>query len=75
MTSRIGGALDLRAMADLAGGDARMRAFRLLTRDAQAEAIRRLIAEGMSEHGAAAATGLSVEFIRRMLAPKDGATR
>lgn len=41
--------------------------FWTLDREQQAEAIRRLIAAGMSEYGASHATGLSVEQIRRIL--------
>jgi DNA invertase Pin-like site-specific DNA recombinase len=42
--------------------------FLLLDRDQQAQAVRRLISSGMSETTAAAATKLSVEQIRRILA-------
>lgn len=45
-----------------------LRHFLLLDRDQQAAAIRRLVACGMSEHTAAAASGLSVEQIRKILA-------
>lgn len=38
-----------------------MRHFLLLDRNQQAQAIRRLVASGMSEHTVASATGLSVE--------------
>lgn len=57
------------ALGRLAGdNDARMRAFRLLPQTQQAEAIARLAATGMSDNGIAAATQLSVEQIRRILA-------
>jgi hypothetical protein len=42
--------------------------LRLLDRDQQAEAIRRLIASDVPEHIAAAASGLSIERVRRILA-------
>lgn len=42
--------------------------FLLLTHDQQVQAIRRLHAMGMSDHTIAAATRLSVEMIRRLLA-------
>jgi hypothetical protein len=64
---RIGGTLDLAALAHLAGGDARMRHFQLLTHDRQVQAIRGMLAQGTTEYGVAAATGLSVEFIRQVL--------
>jgi hypothetical protein len=52
-----------------------LRHFLLLDRDQQVQAIRRLVSSGMSEHIAAAASGLSVEQVRRILgepAPLDG---
>ena len=58
--SNIGGNLDMAAMG-------RMH-FNVLTRDQQAQAIRRLSASGHSEHTIARATGLSVEMINRILA-------
>ena len=45
-----------------------MRHFLLLDRDQQEQAIRRLVAAGMSEHTVASVTGLSVEQVRRVLA-------
>lgn len=42
--------------------------FDRLTRAEQAQAIRRMASEGWSEYGLAAATRLSVEQIRRILA-------
>lgn len=42
--------------------------FELLDREEQEHAIRRLAREGMSEYSIAAATRLSVEMIRRVLA-------
>lgn len=42
--------------------------FELLDREEQESAIRRLAREGMSEYSIAAATRLSVEMIRRVLA-------
>jgi transposase len=44
-----------------------MRHFLLLDRDQQEQAIRRLVASGMSEHTVASITGLSVEMVRRVL--------
>ena len=41
--------------------------FETLTRDQQATVVRRLAAEGFSEHIIAAASGLSVEMVRRVL--------
>jgi ABC-type phosphate/phosphonate transport system ATPase subunit len=46
----------------------RMAAFTALTQDEQRRAIRNLSAAGMSDHGIARATGLSVEQICRVLA-------
>lgn len=46
----------------------RMRHFHALGQRQQAEAIRRLAATGMTEHGIARATALSVEMIRRVMA-------
>lgn len=56
----IGGALDLRAM--------QLMRFHSLDREQQFQAIHRLVASGMSDHGVSHATGLSVEMIRRILA-------
>ena len=67
MRSTIGGLLDY---ARLVGNPDtnRMRHFHALDREQQAQAIRRLAATGMSEHGIAHATGLSVEMVRHVLA-------
>lgn len=51
----------------------RMAAFHALTRAEQAEALRMLLAQGMSEYDAARASGLSVEFIRRVVGMSMGA--
>jgi hypothetical protein len=59
----IGGALDLSALS-------RMH-FHSLDHAEQAAAIRRLAALGQSELTIAAATGLSVEAIRQVLAPQS----
>lgn len=45
-----------------------MHHFLLLDNAEQVKAIQRLAARGMSDHTIAAATGLSVEMIRRILA-------
>ncbi len=50
-----------------------LRHFLLLDRDQQVQAIRRLIAAGMSEATVAAATCLSVEEIRQVLATAESA--
>jgi ABC-type phosphate/phosphonate transport system ATPase subunit len=42
--------------------------FEHLDREQQEQAIRRLAADGMSEHSIARATRLSVEQVRRVLA-------
>lgn len=52
----------------IASEEVRMRNFRLLTARQQLLAIRRLDDEGYSAHGIAAATGLAVEQIARVLA-------
>ena len=44
--------------------------FLLLTREEQAAAIRRMAATGWTEHSIAAATGLHVQQVRRILAPE-----
>ena len=44
--------------------------FRLLDRAEQEAAVRRLSASGMGDYGIAAATGLSVEAVRRVLAER-----
>jgi hypothetical protein len=46
---------------------ARMRAFAILSREQQGQAIQRLAATGMSDHSIASATRLSVEFVRHVL--------
>lgn len=46
----------------------RMHYFALLSPDEQAAAIRRLSLSGMSDHGIASATALSVEAVRRISA-------
>jgi hypothetical protein len=56
----IGGTLDMTAL--------RRMHFHSLSREEQAQAIRRLAVEGRGDHSIAAATGLSVEQIRRVLA-------
>lgn len=63
----IGGALDLAALSALSDPDDRMAHFRLLSRNQQAAAIHRLAATGMTDHGIASATRLSVEMVRRIL--------
>ena len=45
--------------------------FLLLPRDQQLQAIRRLHISGMSSHGIAAATRMSVEQIREILAQQE----
>lgn len=45
--------------------------FLQLDHSQQCQAIRRLAAEGLSDHTIAAATRLSVEMIRRLLAERD----
>ena len=72
--STIGGVLDTDALATLAGrsDEPRLRHFRTLPREEQAAAIRRLRTVGLlSETAIAAATKLSVEMIRRILAEKE----
>jgi hypothetical protein len=49
--------------------------FLLLDRDAQESAIRRLAASGMRDYTIAAATGLSVEQVRRILGTTQTAVR
>jgi hypothetical protein len=46
------------------------RYFEMLDRQEQAAAIRRLAASRMSDYGIAAATGLAVEQVRRVLAER-----
>ena len=50
-----------------------MAAFHSLSREQQAEAIRRLATAGWSEYGIASATGLAVEAIRALLAEPEAA--
>jgi DNA invertase Pin-like site-specific DNA recombinase len=45
--------------------------FLLLDRQQQAQALRRMVASGMSERTVAAASGLSVEQVRRVIADSD----
>lgn len=73
MSARIGGPLDVMVMARLAGGDAPRRAFRLLTRDAQAAAVRRMSRDGRGDHEIADATGLDVAFLRQILGKRESA--
>ena len=49
------------------------RNFQLLNRAEQAEAIRRMAAGGVSDQTIAAATGLSVEVVRRVLSERASA--
>jgi hypothetical protein len=44
--------------------------FHSLSREEQAQAIRRLAVEGRGDHSIAAATGLSVEMVWRVLAER-----
>ena len=69
MTRTIGGPLDYARLVGNPEQD-RMRHFHALDREQQADAIRRLAATGMSEHGIAHATGLSVEMVRRVTVQK-----
>lgn len=48
----------------------RMHHFHTLSPEHQADALRRLAALGYSDHGIASASGLSVEFVRRVLGSK-----
>ena len=63
MTRTIGGALNAAALARLH--------FNVLDQGAKVSAIRRLAASGQSDTTIAAATGLSVEMIRRILTNPD----
>lgn len=65
MTRTVAGSLDYGALARLH--------FTTLDTDAKAAAIRRLAATGQSATTIAAATGLAVEMIRRILAEDAGA--
>ena len=74
---RVGSDLDSAALTSLATCDteeARMRHFALLTRDQQAQAVKRLAAAGMSDAAIARATRMSVDAVCRLLA-EHGATR
>lgn len=53
--------------------DARMRHFATLDQTQQKQAVTRLAVLGMSDHGIAHATQLSVEFIRLVLADSESA--
>ena len=44
--------------------------FVILDREQQASAIRKLAASGVSDYGIAAATRLSVEFVRAVIGPR-----
>jgi len=70
MSKNIAGVLDLPALQTLAGNEERRRMehFHALDRDQKAAAIRRLALIGHSDAGIAAATGLSVEMVCRILA-------
>jgi len=59
MTRTIGGTLDMKALSRLH--------FHSLDGQEQGTAIRRMAGIGQGEHTIARATGLSVEFIRRVL--------
>jgi hypothetical protein len=48
--------------------------FLLLERREQEAAVRRMAAAGMGDYGVAAATGLSVEQVRRVLAQRGAET-
>jgi len=69
----IPGHLNMAALSALSGqrDDQRMRHFHVLTREQQQQAIHRLAATGMSDHGIARATGLSVEMICRLLGNRE----
>lgn len=70
----IPGAINYAALTGMTDVD-RMRHFHCLTREQQAEAVRRLRACGHTEHTIASATGLAVEQIRRVLSePRGGNT-
>ena len=66
----IGGPLDYARLVGNPDAD-RMRHFHALDREQQAQAIRRLGATGLSEHGIAQATGLSVEMVRQVLGERS----
>ncbi len=50
---------------------ARNRHFDELTREQREDAIKRMAAEGWTDHGIAAATRLSIEMVRQVLARRD----
>lgn len=70
-TALIPGVLNYSALTGMTDVD-RMRHFHCLTREQQAEAIRRLMESGYTEHTIARATGLAVEQIRRVLSEPSG---
>lgn len=74
MSLRIGGPLGVEAMALLAGGDAPQKAFRLMTRAGQADAVKRMARDGRSDHEIASATGLSVVFVRQVISNRDASS-
>ena len=53
-----------------AAPDRRMDYFAMLEPEQQRTAIMRLAASGMSDHGIAAATLLSVEMVRQIMGPR-----
>lgn len=65
----IGGKFDMAALSQLAGDPDRnrMKHFRLLPRQEQEAAIRRLSTCGYGDHAVSCATGWSVEAVRRVL--------
>lgn len=67
--SLISATIDIAALSAHSGDNARLRHFQLLTRDQQAQAIRRLAATGMTDHDISHATRLSVEMVRIILSP------
>jgi hypothetical protein len=60
---------------DRALADARRRNFESLTADEKIAALRRLARSGLSDHGIAAASGLSVEMVRQLVGMPTTATR
>jgi len=69
MNRSIGGTLDMSALAQLAGlhDNKRMAHFNAMTSEQKADAVRQMAAAGMSDYGVASATGLAVEFVRRLI--------
>jgi hypothetical protein len=71
MTARrtLGGVLDLAALAALTGRDETAERHRHRPEDAQTmrAAIHELRSRGLGDYDIAAATGLSVEYVRRVL--------